>query len=112
MEDQLTLQEIFAKLEALSEKLELVFQSALLGNKENLTIEETSLYTGLSVKTIYNYSHRKLIPHSKLGARLIFNKAAIDEWLTKDFKKTAPDLEREAATRLALMRLPKRKTHS
>jgi len=48
-----------------------------------LTVQELSKKLGLSKSTIYNYVHRSIIPHVKLGKAVRFTPSVIEKWLKK-----------------------------
>ncbi len=48
-----------------------------------LTLDEVSEITRLSKATIYAYVAAKKIPHTKLGARVLFDPSMIEEWINK-----------------------------
>lgn len=41
-------------------------------------------YTGLSKQTVYKLTAKGLVPHSKCGKRLYFEKSEIDNWLLQN----------------------------
>lgn len=61
-------------------------KKSLLLQKEVLTIEEVSLYTGYTVDYLYKLIHLKEIPCHKppKGRRLFFKKEELIEWLTSE----------------------------
>ncbi|HRJ16913.1 MAG TPA: helix-turn-helix domain-containing protein, partial [Saprospiraceae bacterium] len=46
-----------------------------------MTLEQVCRYTGLSKDAIYRKTGAGLIPHSKRGKRLYFDRGKIDAWL-------------------------------
>jgi len=51
-------------------------------NKPFLTLKEAADYIGVSKATMYGYTHRKQIPHSKPGGNIVyFSKLEIDDWI-------------------------------
>jgi len=51
-------------------------------DKERIfNLKDASAYLNLSKQTIYSYTHKDKIPHSKKGKRLLFRKEDLDEWL-------------------------------
>ena len=50
--------------------------------------------------TVYGWVHDRSIPHSKVGKRLYFNIANIEEWIEKGRRKTIIEIESEAANYL------------
>ncbi|WP_236979928.1 helix-turn-helix domain-containing protein [Membranihabitans maritimus] len=66
--------------------------------KRALTLEETSVYTGLSKSTLYKLTSSNQIPYSKLrGKTLYFDKEKLDKWLLQNPQKTQDEIDREAA---------------
>jgi excisionase family DNA binding protein len=66
-------------------------KKVMLLNKEMLTIDELSLYTGYSVDYIYKMVHQNTIPYSKppQGRKLFFNRVEIISWL--NYESNTPD---------------------
>jgi excisionase family DNA binding protein len=55
------------------------------GRHKRLTdIEGASLYTGLSVHTIYTMVSQRRIPHVKLGKRVMFDLNLLDRWIEQN----------------------------
>ncbi len=42
---------------------------------------EIAKYLNKSVNTIYQMTHKRIIPHMKVGGTLLFDKEEIDTWL-------------------------------
>lgn len=59
-------------------------------------IELAETVTGYKRPTIYDLVHKRLIPHSKRGKRLIFSKNEILEWLRSGKRKTQAEIQAEA----------------
>ena len=49
-----------------------------------MTLEQLSDYLQLEPKSIYELTHKRLIPFSRIGRRLRFLKGNIDAWLGKN----------------------------
>ena len=60
--------------------------------KRYLTIDETAVYTGFAVKTLYKWSRRGMMPCSKVGRILRFDVIEIDKWI-KSLSRTACNVE-------------------
>lgn len=58
-------------------------KSEFLSDPLNMNIDEASVYTNLSKSYLYKLVTKKQIPHVRLGYRIIFNKATIDQWIQK-----------------------------
>ena len=52
-----------------------------LTEKELLTSKEAAEYTRLAHQTVYDYTHKKRIPHQKIGKKLLFRVSELDKWL-------------------------------
>lgn len=48
-----------------------------------MTVSGLSKYLHVSTTTIYQYVRRGIIPHKRLGSRILFSKEKIDEWIEK-----------------------------
>ena len=51
------------------------------GVRKLLSIEEAAHYLGLAKNTLYKMVSQKRIPFTKLGGRLLFPIAQLDEWI-------------------------------
>jgi excisionase family DNA binding protein len=49
-----------------------------------MTLEQVCAYTGLSKDAVYRKTGAGLIPHSKRGKRLYFDRLKIDAWLLEN----------------------------
>ncbi len=73
-------------------------KKVMLLQKEVLTIEELSLYTGYTIDYIYKMVSLKQIPYSKPnGKKLFFSKERIVEWLSSNKQLSEQELEEKAA---------------
>ena len=52
-----------------------------------LTIDEASQVLGISVKTIYTYVCKKIIPHVKIQGNLRFRESDLEAWVEKQLVK-------------------------
>jgi excisionase family DNA binding protein len=48
---------------------------------ECFNADELALFLGVNRKTVYDYAARGVIPHRRLGRRIIFARAAVVAWL-------------------------------
>ena len=48
-----------------------------------MTVSSLAEYLKVSKATIYEYVRRGVIPHKRLGSRILFSKEKIDEWVKK-----------------------------
>ena len=46
-------------------------------------IREASTMLGLRVSTLYSYVERRILPHVKLGTRLLFEPRKLEQWVAK-----------------------------
>ena len=55
-------------------------------NQNMLTPAQAAEYLGLSVQTLANWrsSGRRKVPFVKAGAKVLYRRAALDEWLAKN----------------------------
>ena len=49
--------------------------------RSTLTALEVAEYLGVSIDTIYKLCREKKIVHFRIGSRLLFKKAAIENWI-------------------------------
>jgi len=72
---------------------------ATLFVKQALTMNDASLFTGLSKSQLYKLVSLKKIPHYKnAGGKLIFfDKDELTEWMLQNRVKTKKEVESEAA---------------
>lgn len=72
-------------------------EKLLIGNKEVLTFDEASDYTGISRSYLYKLTASGKIPHSKPnGKMLFFEKKKLVDWLLQNNRKSQKDIETEA----------------
>jgi|SRR5450759_4146566 len=64
--------------------------------KDILTVEDVSRKLGITKGGVYNLTHKKQIPHYKLGGRIYFDVKELDTWIRKDKRKTLKELQDEA----------------
>jgi excisionase family DNA binding protein len=60
-----------------------------------LNVQEAANYLGLPKQTLYQLTSVREIPHKKLGKRLVFITAELDEWVASKQKKTRKQVENE-----------------
>ena len=49
--------------------------------RSTLTASEVAEYLGVSIDSVYKLCREKKIVHFRIGSRLLFKKAAIDNWI-------------------------------
>lgn len=85
----------------ITETLDRIETYVRIGSKQVLTLEEACLYTGYSRGHLYRLTSENMIPHSKQGRTLFFDKDELNRWLTRDKVATEADIDSRAATYLA-----------
>lgn len=88
-------------LREIRELKDLIFEQSLL-QKTNLTFTECARYAGVSESHLYKLTSSNRVPHYKNGKHLIFNRAEIDTWLTRNRVRTTEEIESKAATHLTV----------
>ena len=71
-----------------------------LSNQKVLTFHEGCIYTGYSESYMYKLTSGNLIPHSKSGKRIFFDRELLDQWLLSNRIATSQELETRASTYL------------
>lgn len=77
-----------------------VYQQLLLGGQpdpspiampttEIMTADEAAEFLGVDRNTVYDYAGRGVIPHQRLGKRILFGRAALVSWLDTSCKATS-----------------------
>jgi excisionase family DNA binding protein len=51
--------------------------------------------TGLARRTIYKKTHRREIPHLRVGGRLYFHRSELEAWIDAGRRKTAVEVAEE-----------------
>lgn len=54
--------------------------------KEVMTADEVAAFLGVDRNTVYDYAGRGVIPHQRLGKRILFHRAALVSWLDASCK--------------------------
>ncbi len=68
-----------------------------LAQKEVLTFEEATAYTGLSKSWLYKLTSTKQIPHYKpFGKLCYFDRAELDAWIRQNRVSTNEEIEMQA----------------
>ncbi len=71
----------------------------LAGQKDTLTLEEASAYSGISKSYIYKLTSAGSIPHYKPeGKTIYFDRVELNAWLKRNRVKTVQEIEQEATT--------------
>jgi len=56
-------------------------QFAETTNRECMDADELAELLGVNRKTVYAYAARNVIPHGRLGRRIVFSRAQVMAWL-------------------------------
>lgn len=80
-------------LEDLSNKLDNIRELTLIGAKTVLNLEETALFTGLSIGHLYRLTSGKQIPHFKKNRKLYFKKAELEDWMLEQKILTEEEIQ-------------------
>jgi excisionase family DNA binding protein len=58
-------------------------------DKEVMTADEVAAFLGVDRNTVYDYAGRGVIPHQRLGKRILFRRGALVTWLDASCKATS-----------------------
>ena len=58
-------------------------------NRDVMTADEVAAFLGVDRNTVYDYAGRGVIPHQRLGKRILFRRGALVSWLDHSCKATA-----------------------
>jgi excisionase family DNA binding protein len=63
----------------------------LAGKPESdvMTADEVAAFLGVDRNTVYDYAGRGVIPHQRLGKRILFRRGALVSWLDASCKATS-----------------------
>lgn len=50
-------------------------------DRECMRPDELATFLGVNRKTVYDYAKRNLIPHRRLGRRIVFSRTQVVAWL-------------------------------
>lgn len=90
----LTLQTVIDRLDILT--------SAVLCNKQTLSIEEAAAFTGLTISYLYKLTSTQEIPHYKpRGKMLYFDRSELESWLKQGKVKTLDAVDKAATKHVA-----------
>lgn len=89
---------LLLKVESHEHRIE-VLENLVRGSKQVLTLEEASIYMGISKSSLYKMTHKHELPFYRPNGKLIyFEKSELLKWMRQS--RTMSDSEtREAATR-------------
>lgn len=63
------------------EELQRVLSEATQPEREVLSADETAEFLGVDRKTVYDYANRGIIPHRRIGRRILFSRTRLVAWL-------------------------------
>ena len=84
---------IHAKLEELTAEIQ-ALRKALKEQPERDEIGQMEMaveVTGLARRTIYKHTHRRTIPHRRVGGRLYFRRSELEAWLDNGRRPTVTE---------------------
>lgn len=87
-------EEITARLDALAVDVR-ALKSRTMNDKPADEIGGLDLaveITGLARRTIYKLTHRREIPHRRVGGRLYFRRSELEQWIDAGRRKTAAEV--------------------
>jgi excisionase family DNA binding protein len=58
-------------------------------DREVMTADEVAAFLGVDRNTVYDYAGRGVIPHQRLGKRILFRRGALVAWLDASCKATS-----------------------
>ena len=67
----------------------LALPSADEPNRDVMTADEVAAFLGVDRNTVYDYAGRGVIPHQRLGKRMLFRRGALVAWLDNSCKATS-----------------------
>ncbi len=89
---------LYAKLEELSAEVR-ALRKAIKEQPERDEIGQMELamsVTGLAQRTIYKLTHRRMIPHRRVGGRLYFRRSELAAWLDNGRRPTVTEMAHKA----------------
>lgn len=58
-------------------------------NRDVMTADEVAAFLGVDRNTVYDYAGRGVIPHQRLGKRILFRRGGLVSWLDSSCKATS-----------------------
>ena len=58
-------------------------------DRDVMTADEVAAFLGVDRNTVYDYAGRGVIPHQRLGKRILFRRGALVSWLDASCKATS-----------------------
>lgn len=88
-------EEITARLDALAVDVR-ALKSRTMNDKperkRRVGLPEAAQYCGLAHRTMYKKTHRREVPHSKVGGRLFFDLDELDAWIDAGRRRTVAEV--------------------
>ena len=87
--------EITARLDAIAVDVRALKSRAMNDKPERMRrvgLSEAAKYVDLAERTMYKKTHRREVPHSKVGGRLFFDLDELDRWIDAGRRKTAAEV--------------------
>lgn len=95
---ELTEAEISQQLQQHGQQLTRI-ERLLAGQKDTLTLEEASAYSGISKSYLYKLTSTGRIPHYKPENKTIFfDRAELDSWLKRNRVKTIEEIQQDTTS--------------
>lgn len=89
-------EEITARLEALAVDVRALKNRVIEKPTDELgTLDLAVTVTGLARRTIYKLTHRREIPHSRVGGRLYFRRSELERWIEVGRRPMASEIALE-----------------
>ena len=88
-------EEITARLDALAVDVRALKSSRTMNDKPADEIGGLDLaveITGLARRTIYKLTHRREIPHRRVGGRLYFRRSELEAWIDAGRRRTVAEI--------------------
>ncbi|WP_321370484.1 helix-turn-helix domain-containing protein [uncultured Draconibacterium sp.] len=80
------------------EKLNQLLSQQNLMKKEVLTVDEASIYLGISKSNLYKKTSAQKIPHYKPEGKIIyFKREELDDWMLRNRQSTVEEISDKAA---------------
>lgn len=75
-----------------------ILTTAVLSNKQTLTLEEAAAFIGVAVSYLYKLTSTQQVPHFKPRGKMIyFDRSELEEWLRQGRVNSIGDIDRKAA---------------
>jgi excisionase family DNA binding protein len=75
--------------------------------KPYISLEEASEYLSLSRSTLYQYTSKRIIPHYKIGRKLLFKVSELNKFIESHRVVSKSELESEVITQILIDKISK-----